>query len=201
MPAIGVSMQKIKEILCLHFDGKLSQHQIAASLQISSGVVNKYLSLAKAADISWPLPIEIDEVKLRSILRPHQKNTIASRYSEPDYASIHQELKRKGVTLLLLWQEYESTYKKNAYRYARFCALYREWLQKQKPSMRQIHRAGEKLFLDYCGPTIDVIDPETGEIRAAAIFVAILGASNYTYAEATWSQSLPDWIQDLRKTH
>ncbi|WP_437440057.1 IS21 family transposase [Legionella pneumophila] len=193
MPAIGVSMQKIKEILRLHFDAKLSQHQIAASLQISSGVVNKYLSLARAAQVCWPLPSEVDEAKLRAILKPHQKTFIPSRH-EPDYPSIHQELKSKGMTLLLLWQEYENTHGKNAYRYAQFCAKYREWLSRQKPSMRQIHRAGEKLFIDYCGPTIDVIDPETGEVRAAAIFVAILGASNYTYVEATWDQTLPNWI-------
>lgn len=92
MPAIGVSMQKIKEILRLHFNAKLSQHQIAASLQISSGVVNKYLSLARAAQVSWPLPAEVDEPKLRAILKPHQKTVIPSRH-EPDYPSIHQELK------------------------------------------------------------------------------------------------------------
>lgn len=193
MPAIGVSMQKIKDILRLHFDAKLSQHQIAASLQISSGVVNKYLSLARVAQICWPLPVEVDEVQLRAILKPHQKDVIPNRY-EPDYPSIHQELKSKGMTLLLLWQEYESTHGKKAYRYAQFCAKYREWVTRQKPSMRQIHRAGEKLFIDYCGPTIDVIDPTTGEIRAAAIFVAVLGASNYTYVEATWDQTLPHWI-------
>lgn len=147
MPAIGVSMHKIKEILRLHFDAKLSQHQIAASLQLSSGVVNKYLSLAKAAQIIWPLPEEVDEVTLRTVLKPYQKNVESNRY-EPDYPSIHQELKRKGVTLLLLWQEYESTHGTKAYRYSRFCAKYREWLQCQKPSMRQMHRAGEKLFID-----------------------------------------------------
>lgn len=193
MPAKGVSMQKIKEILRLHFDAKLSQHQIAASLQISSGVVNKYLSLAKAAKICWPLPVEVDEPTLRGILKPHQKAVAPSRH-EPDYPSIHQELKNKGITLLLLWQEYESTHGKKTYRYAQFCAKYKEWKLSQKPSMRQIHRAGEKLFIDYCGPTIDVIDPETGELRTAAIFVAILGASNYTYVEATWDQKLPNWI-------
>lgn len=94
----------------------------------------------------------------------------------------------------MLWQEYEGIYKKKAYRYARFCAKYKDWLGRQKPSMRQVHRAGEKLFIDYCGPTLEVIDPATGEIRPAAIFVAVLGASNYTYAEATWDQKLPNWI-------
>jgi len=199
MAAKGVSMQKIKEILRLHFDAKLSQHQIAASLQISSGVVNKYLSLAKAAQVIWPLPTDVNEVKLRAMLKPHQPSVMPNRH-EPDYKSIHQELKSKGMTLLLLWQEYENTHGKKAYRYAQFCAKYREWLVRQKPSMRQIHKAGEKLFIDYAGPTIDVIDPETGEIRSAAIFVAIMGASNYTYVEATWDQTLPNWIASHVRT-
>lgn len=192
MPARGVSMHKIKDILRLHFEAQLSQHQIAASLQLSSGVVNKYLALSRAAKISWPLPEDMDEIQLRSLLRPYTDKI--SRYHEPDYASIHQELKQKGVTLLLLWQEYAQAHQKSAYRYAQFCSKYRDWLQRQKPSMRQIHRAGEKLFIDYCGPTIEIIDPSTGEIRKASIFVAVLGASNYTYAEATWDQTLPNWI-------
>ena len=129
MPAIGVSMHKIKDILRLHFETKLSQHQIAASLQLSSGVVNKYLSLSKAAGVCWPLSEEMDEIKLRSILRPYTKKI--SHYHEPDYASLHQELKRKGVTILLLWQEYEQAHGKSAYRYAQFCAKYRDWLKRQ----------------------------------------------------------------------
>lgn len=192
MCALGVSMYKIKDILRLYFDAKLSQHQIAASLQLSSGVVNKYLTLAKSAGLHWPLPNELSDNELRTLLRPHSAKV--SRYLEPDFASLHQELKRKGVTLLLLWQEYEMTHGKSAYRYAQFCAKYRDWQQRQKPSMRQVHRAGEKLFIDYCGPTIELIDPSTGEIRNAQIFVAILGASNYTFAEATWDQTLPNWI-------
>lgn len=192
MPTQGISMHKITEILRLHFDAKLSQHQIAASLQLSSGAINKYLALFRAANLGWPLPGECDEAALRMLLRPHAKKI--SAYHEPDYASLHQELKRKGMTLLLLWQEYEQVHKKKAYRYAQFCAKYRDWLNRQKPSMRQIHRAGEKLFIDYCGPTIDILDSVTGEIRSAAIFVAILGASNYTYVEATWDQTLPNWI-------
>jgi transposase len=198
MPAKGISMHKIKDILRLHFETKLSQHQIATSLRLSSGVVNKYLSLSKSAGIGWPLSEEMDEAKLRDILRPHAAKV--SHYSEPDYASLHQELKRKGVTLLLLWQEYENAQGKRAYRYAQFCTKYRAWLQRQKPSMRQLHRAGEKLFIDYCGPTIDIIDPSTDEIRAASIFVAVLGASNYTYAEATWDQTLPNWIASHVRT-
>lgn len=185
-------MYKIKDILRLYFDAKLSQRQIAASLQLSPGVVNKYIALAKTSDVNWPLPDELSDKALNLLLKSgHIK---IERYVEPDYAHLHQELKRKGVTLLLLWQEYESTHHPNAYRYAQFCMKYRQWQQRQKPSMRQVHRAGEKLFIDYCGPTVDIIDPSTGEIRSAQIFVAILGASNYTFAEATWDQTLPNWI-------
>lgn len=194
MPAQGISMNKIREILRLHFDSKLSQHQIAASLKISSGVVNKYISLARAAALSWPMDPPLDDKALRVLLRPYKDTAKPVAFVEPDYSSIHQELKQKGVTLLLLWQEYEAVYGKKAYRYARFCAKYKDWLERQKPSMRQTHRAGEKLFIDYCGPTMEVIDPTTGEIRSVAVFVAVLGASNYTYAEATWDQKLPNWI-------
>jgi hypothetical protein len=132
MLAIGVSMHKVKEILRLYFDAKLSQHQIAASLNLSSGVVNKYLALAKAAQLIWPLPQEMDEVALRRLWRPYVAK--GSHYNEPDYASVHQELKQKGVTLLLLWQEYESTHGKRTYRYAQYCAKYREWLNRQNPA-------------------------------------------------------------------
>lgn len=198
MPAKEVSMHKIKDILRLHYEAKLSQHQIAASLGLSSGAVNKYISLARLVGLNWPLPESLDEVQLRALLRPHANKL--SHFHEPDYPSLHQELKRKGVTVLLLWQEYEQTHGKKAYRYAQFCAKYRDWRERQKPSMRQIHRAGEKLFIDYCGPTMDIIDPTTGEIRSAAIFVAILGASNYTYAEATWDQTLPNFIASHVRT-
>jgi transposase len=194
MPAQGISMNKIRDILRLHFNSKLSQHQIAVSLKISSGAANKYVSLAKAASLSWPVDPQLDDKALRALLRPYKGTTKQDAFVEPNYPSIHQELKQKGITLLLLWQEYEEVYGKKAYRYARFCAKYKDWLSRQKPSMRQTHRAGEKLFIDYCGPTIDVIDPTTDKIRSAAIFVAVLGASNYTYAEATWDQKLPNWI-------
>ena len=194
MPAQGVSMHKLRELLRLHFDSKLSQHQIAASLNISSGVVNKYVSLAKAASLAWPLDPGLDDKELRLLLRPYKETIKQGAFVEPDYPSLHQELKQKGMTLLLLWQEYEDVYGKKAYRYSRFCSKYKDWLSRQKPSMRQTHRAGEKLFIDYCGPTLEVIDPNTGEIRRASIFVAVLGASNYTYAEATWDQKLANWI-------
>ncbi len=111
----------------------------------------------------------------------------------PTGRCVHQELKRKGVTLFLLWQEYREAHPEG-YQYSWFCDHYRAWQGKLDVVMRQDHRAGEKLFVDYAGQTMPVVDRDTGEIREAQIFVAVLGASNYTYAEATWTQGLPDWI-------
>ena len=107
---------------------------------------------------------------------------------------MHQEIRRKGVTLQLLWSEYAAVHEHRAYRYSQYCEYYRRWKKQQKRSMRQLHRAGEKLFIDYSGATMEVVNRTTGEIRRAEIFVAVLGASNYTFAEATWNQTLPDWI-------
>jgi transposase len=116
----------------------------------------------------------------------------------PDCASLHTELKRKGVTLTLLWEEYLSEHPQG-YRYSQFCELYRQWARKLKLSMRQIHKAGEKLFVDYAGQTLPIVNPHTGEISEAQIFVAVLGASSYTFAEATLSQNLPDWLGSHRR--
>ena len=117
-----------------------------------------------------------------------------TRLADPDFNEIQSELKRKGMTLQLLWEEYAQAHPQAHYSYSRFTVLYRQWSKKQNLSMRQTHRAGEKLFVDYCGPTVPIVNPNTGECRHAQIFVAVLGASSYTYAEATLTQSLPDWI-------
>jgi transposase len=185
-------MQQIKEVLRLHHEGKLAYSQIALACGLSKGVVGKYLSLAKAKGVGWPLPEGMDEAQLQS--RLFGDNTRPRRYVEPDFAAIHQELKRKGVTLQLLWSEYSAVHGDQAYRYSQFCFHYQRWRQRQKRSMRQLHRAGEKLFIDYCGPTVPVVDASTGEVHQAQVFVAVLGASSYTYAEATWTQELPHWI-------
>lgn len=185
-------MRKIREILRLKHEAKLSHGRIASALGVSKSVVTKYISLAQARGIGWPLPEGQDDETLERLLLPPREPVTGK--AEPDYFRIHTELKRKGVTMQLLWAEYTATYGTAAYQYSRFCDLYRRWRQQQKRSMRQQHRAGEKLFIDYCGPTVDVVDGTTGEVRAAQIFVAVLGASNYTYAEATWTQGLPDWI-------
>ena len=185
-------MRKIREVLRLKFQAALSHEQIAKALALSKGAVTKYIQLATAAGLSWPLPEALDDLALEALLFPPKLKP--ARYTEPDYPAMHQQLKRKGVTLQLLWQEYCEQHQQSAYRYTQFCQRYRQWRGTQKRSMRQTHQAGEKLFIDYAGQTVTVIDRCTGECQSAQIFVAVMGASNYTFAEATWSQSLPDWI-------
>ncbi len=185
-------MRKITEVLRLKFEAKLSHEKIGRAVGLSKGAVNKYVSLAQAQGLSWPLPKGMDEAALEARLYPPR--AAVTHAAEPDYPHLHQELKRKGVTLQLLWSEYMAAHGEQALRYSQFCHRYRQWRAQQKRSMRQVHRAGEKLFIDYCGPTVPIVDPDTGELRQAQVFVAVLGASSYTYAEATWTQSLPDWI-------
>lgn len=192
MPAKRIPMRKIKEILRLKYEAQLSHEKIARACGLSKGVIGKYVRLAEALGLGWPLPPGVDDAELERRLFPPRQ--VPSRFREPDYPAIHQELKRKGVTLQLLWSEYTAVDPASAYRYTAFCTHYRQWCARQRRSLRQVHLAGEKLFIDYCGPTVAVIDPATGELRPAQIFVAVLGASNYTYVEATWTQGLPDWI-------
>ncbi|WP_416138381.1 IS21 family transposase [Halomonas sp. HK25] len=192
MPAPRIPMRTITEVLRLKYDAGLSHEKIARACGLSKGVVSKYVSLAQVAGIRWPLPDGTDEAALEARLFPAKTPPV--RFSAPDYFQIHQALKRKGVTLQLLWAEYIEVHGDMAYRYSRFCDHYRAWRDRQRRSMRQVHRAGEKLFIDYCGPTVPIINQATGEVRQAQVFVAVLGASSYTYAKATWSQSLPDWI-------
>lgn len=192
MPNRRVSMRKIRDILRLKEENKLANRQIAKSLSIAKSTVADHLVRARMAGITWPLPDGMDEETIERLLFPPPPLASVLR-PMPDFAEIHKELKRKGVTLLLLWQEYKAN-QPDGYQYTRFCDLYRDWRGKLNLSMRQVHVAGEKMFVDYCGLTAEVIDPTTGEVREAQVFVAVLGASSYTYAEATWTQSLPDWI-------
>ncbi len=184
-------MRKIKEVLRLKHDAGLSHEKIARAVGLSKGAVAKYVSLAAACGISWPTTLT--EAELEAQLYPAAAPIGADR-ALPDFAVMHTELKRKGVTLQLLWSEYVAAVGGKAYRYSQYCQHYRDWRARQRRSMRQVHIAGEKLFLDYAGPTVPVVAPSTGEICQAQIFVAVLGASSYTYAEASWTQSLPDWI-------
>ena len=188
-----LSVRKIREVLRLKFEGGLSHRAIARSCAICHSTVREYLRRARTAGLAWPLPETLDEDQLYQLLFP--KPTLSSDrvLQQPDWGSIHRELRRKGVTLRLLWLEYRETHP-DGYGYSRFCELYRLWAKKLDPPMRLTHKAGERLFVDYAGQTVPVIDPETGEIRQAHIFVATLGASNYTYAEAQWAEDLPNWI-------
>jgi transposase len=187
-------MHKIKTVLRLAGLG-LSQRQIALSCQIGQATVSDYLRLAVAAELKWPDIADWDEDRLRSALAPSSLPApIWRKTDDPDFAAIRRELQtHKHLTLQLLWQEYREQ-QPNGYGYSRYCGLYRSWLKRQDVVLRHEHRAGEKLFVDYAGDTIPVHDPITGKVRAAAVFVAVLGASSYTYAEATWTQGLADWI-------
>lgn len=185
-------MRKIKDVLRLKFDADLSCRQIAASLKLSVGVISKYTNAAEAAGLSWPLPDGMDDATLEARLFPSA--TPVREHVMPDCALIHQELKRKGVTLMLLWEEYQSSCSGQSYQYAQFCVHYRQYSRHLKLSMRQTHKVGEKLFVDYSGDGVGIVDSQTGEICFTQIFVAALGASGYTFAEATFSQKLPDWI-------
>jgi transposase len=186
-------MRKIKEVLRLKFDHQLSKRQIAQSCSIAHSTVSEYLRRFRQAFLSWPLPEKIDDNQLEQLLFPRPQIGSPHRRPQPDWAYIHRELRRKGVTLMLLWQEYKAVHP-NGYQPSQFCHLYRQWVKHLDPVMRQEHRAGEKMFVDYAGMTVAVFDMQAAKMRQAQIFVAVLGASNYTYAEATWTQTLPDWI-------
>jgi len=193
MPRERLSMRKIREVLRLRWGCGLSRRKIAKSCAISRPTVSEYLRRAEAGGLGWPLPQGVDEAELERRLFPPLPSHGRGKGPQPDWVEVHRELKRKGVTLFLLWQEYKEAHPEGC-QYSRFCSLYRAWLGTVDPVMRQRHRAGEKLFVDYAGQTVAVVNGATGEVHQAQIFVAVLGASNYTYAEATWSQELPNWI-------
>jgi len=194
VPRERLSMRKIKEVLRLKRSCGLTNRAIAHSCGIAPSTVGEYLRLSAAAGLTWPLAAELDDAALEALLFPPSPSLAAGQRPQPDWVHLHLELKRhKGVTLFLLWQEHKAVYPEG-HQYSRFCELYSQWRGRQDLVMRQTHRAGEKLFIDYAGPTVPVVDRVTGEIRQAQIFVAVLGASNYTYCEATWTQTLPDWI-------
>lgn len=187
-------MRKIRDILRLRHAAGLSIRQIRASTKLSVGAIQQLLKKADAPGLGWPLPEALTDTELARLFYPRADTRISRRFQVPDWAEVHQELKRKGTTKQLLWEEYTRQYPNRCYSYSQFCDRYRHWRGLQKRSMRQQHKAGEKCFVDYAGPTVPVVCADTGEIRPASVFVAVLGASNYTYAEATWSQSLPDWL-------
>ena len=148
---------------------------------------------AEEAGLSWPLPEDCDDFILERRLFPAPLLIAAADRPLPDWNEVARELPLKGVTLFLLWHEYKEAHPLG-YQYSRFCDLHREWAGRRSVWMRQDHKAGERMFVDYAGGTVPVVDRETGDVRQAQIFVAVLGASNYTFAEATWTQGLEDWV-------
>jgi transposase len=195
MPGERLSMRKIREVLRLRFAQGLSQRAIGVSLRLSTGAVNAYLNRARLAGLSWPLPDTLEDTQLEALLYPPSPDGTTGQRPAPDWALVHRELRRPNMTLALLWEEYRTgPGGKDGFGYSWFCDLYRAWAGRLKPTLRQVHPAGERVFVDFAGHTMEVIDATTGETRRAEVFVAVLGASSYTYAQATWTQSLADWI-------
>ena len=186
-------MRKIEEVLRLKWQEQRSAREIARSVGIGRTTVAQYLARAAAEGLSWPLPAGLDAAALERRLFGDPEQKLPGQRVAPDWQEVHRELRGQGVTLALLWEEYQERHP-DGWQYSQFCAHYRDWRGRLDIVMRQSHRAGEKLFVDYAGNTAGVIERTTGAVRQAQVFVAVLGASNYTYAEATWSQQLPDWI-------
>ena len=188
-------MREVREVLRLKWVAGVSGREIARRLGVSHSTVSETLKRAAGAGLSWPLPDDVTDTLLEERLYGRAGTKQGHRrIVEPDWAMVHRELKRKHVTLSILWDEYNAR-EADGYRYSRFCELYRAWAGKLGVTMRQSHAGGEKLFVDYAGDTVPVIvDRLTGETRNAQIFVAVMGASSFSYAQATWTQSIADWL-------
>ena len=187
-----LSMRKVREVFRLSMECKVTNREIARSCSISHTVVNDYLKRAKEASLDYSQIEEMKDDELRKVLKGKREEREGLR-KEPDWEWVHKELKKKGVTLQLLWEEYKEIHPEG-YQRSQFYRLYNSWKKRLNVSLRQTHKAGEKMFVDYAGQKVSVTDKYTGEVREAEVFVAVLGASNYSYAEATWDQSLENWI-------
>src|SRR5215469_2043297 len=190
-------MRKIKEVMRLRFELQLGYQQIGRSCAIAVSTVHKYLKRAEAAGLSWPLPEGWDEARVEEAVFPASPPPVQEQppaRTLPDFVAIHEQLRtHRHLTLQLLWEEYRQA-NPDGYRYSRFCELYQRWRRKQDVVLRQEHKAGEKLFVDWAGTTIPIHDPRGGPTQQAHLFVAVLGASSYTYAEATPDEQLASWI-------
>lgn len=191
MPAARLSMRKTREILRLRHEG-LSLRAIGSSVGVGSTTVHDVLARAGAAGFGWPLPEGLDDAALEARLYPEPRGRTGR--PRPDFGVVYRELARRGVTLELLWQEYRAEHPEAGYGYSRYCDLYRAWRGQLDVVMRQEHRAGEKLFVDYAGQALGIVDAATGEVRAHPVFVAALGASSFTYAEVCEDQGLGSWV-------
>jgi transposase len=189
-------MRKIREILRLRYDLGLRQDQIARSCNIGQSTVHRYLERFAATGVGWPPPTECDDTRLEKLLFATRRGRPAGREDRPapDFAALHNELqKHKHVTLQLLWEEYRAQ-EPGGYGYSRFCELYGAWKDTQDVVLRQEHRAGEKLFVDWAGAKIPIYHREIGAVDSASLFVAVMGASSYTFAYAARNQNLHSWI-------
>ncbi len=187
-------MRKIKEVLRLKHELGLGQRQIARSCCIGLGTVHDYLSRAEKAGLQWPLPPDWDEDRVRAAL--FGSEPVRTREPEralPNFAALQeQRQKSKHVTLQLLWEEYRAD-NPDGYQYSQFCYLYQRWRGSQDVVLRQDYKAGEKLFVDWAGPTIPIHSRTGDEVKQAQLFVAVLGASSYTYAEAASDEQMINW--------
>jgi transposase len=193
MPRPRSAMRKIREVLRLTLGEGLSRRQVSAAVGLPFTTVSDYVNRAREAGLYWPLPEGMDDRELESRLFVSAALPPSATRPLPDWAEVHRELRRQGVTLQLLWLEYKQG-APEGYQYSQFCRRYRLWQRQLDVVMRQEHRAGKKLFVDFAGQTILIVEPRTGMITQAQVFIAVLGASNYTYAEAFPSQELPHWV-------
>jgi transposase len=187
-----LSMRKIREVLRLAEKGEMSERDIARSCSVSHTTAGKYLRLAEERGLSYRQIEGLDDEEFKRLLKG-KKVAKRSDRPQPDWCWVHEELKKKSVTLYLLWQEYKSIHT-DGYQPTQFYELYNKWVKKLAVSLRQTYKAGEKMFVDYAGQTVGIVDRQTGEEREAQIFVAVLGASNYSFSCASWDQCLPNWI-------
>lgn len=185
------SIQTVREIVQLKFGSHLSHRDIARRLKVGASTVSDIIVRFNNARLHWPLPETLSDQELQNKLYPRKQ----AKRVVPDYAQMDIELRRKGVTKLLLWEEYQKNHPQHCYGYSQYCENYQRWKARQKRSMRQTHKAGEKIFIDYCGPTLPIVNPDTGECRQVCLFVAVLGASNYTFAIATENQKVQSWLE------
>ena len=186
-------MRRIREVLRLKWSCGLGDRAVAQGCSVSRSTVSKYVRRAREVGLAWPLPEGMTDEELLQRMFPGLVEPARGPRVQADWAHVHRELKRKGVTLRLVWEEYKQA-DPAGLQYTQFCVHYRRWRETLDLPMRQTHKAGERLFVDYCGHTAMVHDSQGGPSRDAQIFVAVLGASNYTYVEACWTQSLPEWL-------
>jgi transposase len=192
-----LSMRNIREILRLKFERGMAERGIAASCSCARSTVQEVLRRFRATGLSWPVPAEWDEGRVYALLYPPTEAPSANRVVIPDWEYIKTQLRKKGVTRQLLWREYRGG-QANTLGYSAFCEQYNQWLSTQDPVMRQVYRPGEKLFVDYAGPTMSITDHLTGQTRTVSVFVAVLGYSNYSFVRATETQTGAEWIMAQR---